>query len=150
MEFSNQIAEVKVSYTPNVPTSKLFKIACSKDAYHLLKANWDMDRIGFVEDFKIILLNRANKVMGIFHAFSGGASGVVADPKVIFATALKAGSCGILASHNHPSGNLKPSQQDIQLTNKLKEAGKFLDLPLLDHIIITPENYYSFADEGML
>ncbi len=150
MDYSHQVAEVKVSYSSKIPAAKRLKIACSKDAYHIFRQHWDMDRIGFVEDFKILLLNRANKVLGISHAFSGGMSGVVADPKIIFATALKCSASSILCCHNHPSTNLKPSQADIQLTNKLKEAGKFLDLPLLDHLIITEESFYSFADEGLL
>lgn len=107
-------------------------------------------KIGFLEEFKIILLNRANKVLGICPISLGGISGTIADPKLIFATALKASASGIILAHNHPSGNLKPSQVDIQLTKKLVEAGKFLDLGILDHLIIGSEGYLSFADEGLI
>jgi DNA repair protein RadC len=98
----------------------------------------------------VILLNRANKVLGICEVSTGGVAGTVADPKVIFAAALKALASSIILSHNHPSGNLAPSQADIELTHKLKAAGRFLELPILDHIIMTSEGYYSFADEGVL
>jgi DNA repair protein RadC len=89
-------------------------------------------------------------VLGIFEVSSGGVTGTVADPKLIFVAALKANACAIVISHNHPSGNLKPSQQDEQLTQKINQAGKFLDIKLLDHIIVTSEGYYSFADEGLI
>ncbi len=81
---------------------------------------------------------------------TGGISGTVADPKLIFVAALKAGASGMIVSHNHPSGNLTPSQADMELTRKLKEGGKLLEIQLLDHIIMTSESYYSFADEGLL
>ena len=102
------------------------------------------------EQFKILLLNRANKVLGIYEVSTGGMSGTVADPKLIFATALKACASSIILSHNHPSGNLKPSNADLQLTQKVKEGGKLLDIEVYDHIILTTEGYYSFADEGQL
>lgn len=97
-----------------------------------------------------MILNRAQKVLGICEISQGGSSGTVADPKIIFALALKANASGIIVSHNHPSGNLRPSQADIDLTKKLKEGGKFLELQLLDHVIVTSEGYYSFADEGLV
>jgi DNA repair protein RadC len=97
-----------------------------------------------------MILNRANYVMGLFNATSGTSTGTIADPKLIFVSAIKANACGIILAHNHPSGNLTASQADIALTNKLKEAGKFLEIQVLDHIIITSESYYSFADEGLL
>ena len=98
----------------------------------------------------MLLLNRANKVLGIFQASSGGVTGTVADPKLILVAALKSNASSLVISHNHPSGNLKPSRQDEELTMKIKEAAKFLDIRLLDHLIVTPEAYYSFADEGIL
>jgi DNA repair protein RadC len=120
------------------------------DAYNLLIENWDTGKIDFVEQFKVLMLNRANKVLGIFEASTGGVSGTVADPKIIFAAALKSNACSIILSHNHPSGNLKPSEADLRLTKKLKEAGTFMEQPVLDHIIITSESYLSMADEGLL
>ncbi len=103
-----------------------------------------------VEQFKILLVNRAHKVLEVLEVSQGGIAGTVADPKIIFVSALKAAACGIILSHNHPSGNLNASQADIDLTKKLKEAGRFLEIQILDHIIITSEKYFSFADEGLL
>lgn len=97
-----------------------------------------------------MLLNRANKVLGVFEVSTGSTTATVADPKIIFAAAIKANASGIIIAHNHPSGNLSPSQQDIDLTRKVKDGGKILEVQLLDHVIITTESYYSFADEGIL
>jgi DNA repair protein RadC len=102
------------------------------------------------EEFWTILLNRANRLIKKEQVSSGGISGTVADPKVIFKSALDHYASSIILIHNHPSGNLKPSQADINLTNKMKEAGKLLEIPVLDHIIFGDENYLSFADEGLL
>ncbi len=99
---------------------------------------------------KVLLLNRANKVLGVYEVSTGGISGTVADPRLIFVAALKANACSLIISHNHPSGNLKPSRHDEELTAKIKQAGEFLDIKLLDHLIVTPEAYYSFGDEGIL
>jgi DNA repair protein RadC len=102
------------------------------------------------EEFWIILLNRANVVTNKLQVSAGGVAGTVADPKIIFKLALEHLSSGIILIHNHPSGNLSPSQADIDLTKKLREAGKFLDVPVLDHVIFTDNDYYSFADKGTL
>jgi DNA repair protein RadC len=115
----------------------------------LLKA-WDENKIEFVEQFKVMFLNRANKVLGIYDVSTGGISGTVADPRVVFVAALKANCCGIIISHNHPSGNLTPSRQDEVLTQKIKQAGQLLDIKLLDHVIVCNEGFYSFAEEGLL
>jgi len=123
------------------------KITCSNDAYRIMQP-YLLDQV--VEQFWIILLNRANMVIRPELISEGGVSGTVADPKVIFKRALDKLASSIILVHNHPSGNLTPSQADLQLTRKLKEAGKSLDLPVLDHIIFTDHAYYSFADEGIL
>lgn len=102
------------------------------------------------EEFWIILLNRANMVIKKAPISSGGVSGTIADPKLIFKIALENLASGVILVHNHPSGNIKPSEADIQLTKKLKEGGRFLDVPVLDHLIFTNNQYYSFADEGKL
>jgi len=144
-----QVAEIQLTYKSNVKPSLRPKITSSRDTFNILKENWDATKIEFVEQFKVMFTNRAQKVLGIFEVSTGGVCGTVADPKVIFAAAIKACACGIILAHNHPSGNLTPSQADINLTRKVKEGGKFLEIQLLDHIIITTEGYYSFADEGM-
>lgn len=97
-----------------------------------------------------MLLNRANKVIGILKLSTGGTSATIAEPKLVFASSILSNASSIILAHNHPSGNLTPSQADIDLTKKLKEAGKFLEIPVLDHLIVTSEGYYSFADEGLI
>lgn len=102
------------------------------------------------EEFYAVFLNRANKVKAIEPISIGGFSGTVADGKVIFKRALEKSASSMILCHNHPSGNLKPSKADIDLTNNLKSFGKMIDMPVLDHLIITDESFYSFADEGIL
>ena len=145
-----QVAEIQLSYKSNVKPSLRPKITSSRDAYQVLKQSWDEGRLELVEQFKVMLTNRANKVLGIFEVSTGGIAGTVADPKLIFVAALKSGATGVLLCHNHPSGNLTPSQADIELTKKIKGGGKLLEIQLLDHIILTSESYYSFTDEGLI
>jgi DNA repair protein RadC len=145
-----QVAEIQLTYKSNVKPSLRPKIIASKDAYEILLENWDGSQIEFVEQFKMMFLNRANKVLGIFNMSTGGVSGTVADPKLIFAAALKTTACSIILAHNHPSGNLTASHADIELTKKVRDGGRLLEVQLLDHIIVTGEGYFSFADEGLL
>jgi DNA repair protein RadC len=125
------------------------KISTSSDAFILFRDSWDFELIEFVEQFKVMLLSRANNVIGILSISTGNVSGTIADPKLIMAAAIKANASGIILCHNHPSGSLKPSQADLDLTRKIREAGKFLDLPVLDHLIISRSTYFSIADEGL-
>ena len=146
----NTVAEVELVYKSKVKPSQRPLIKSSKECYDILLQNWDQNKIEFVEQFKIILMNKANRVLGIYELSTGGVSSTVVDVKLVFVAALKANACNIILSHNHPSGNLKPSKQDEELTGKIKEAGKFLDIQVSDHIIVTSEGYFSFADEGLL
>lgn len=146
----NTVAEVELIYKSKVKPSERPQVKTSKDCYQLLLQTWDENKLEFVEQFKVILMNRAQRVLGIYEMSTGGVSGTVADPKLVFIAALKANACNIILSHNHPSGNLKPSRADEDLTRKIKEAGIFLDIKVIDHIIVTSEGYYSFSDEGML
>ena len=146
----NKVAEVELIYKSKVKASERPQITVSRDAYNVLMQTWDENKIEFVEQFKVMFLNKANKVLGICEVSSGGITGTVADPRLIFVAALKANCSGIIISHNHPSGNLKPSRQDEELTQKIKHAGEFLEIKLLDHVIVTNEGYFSFADEGLL
>ncbi|MCK9480298.1 MAG: DNA repair protein RadC [Bacteroidia bacterium] len=123
------------------------KITCSKDIYTYLKNK--VEDLSY-EEFWIITLNRANKVISEIRIGEGGFSATVADPKKILRKALEDNASGLILCHNHPSGNLTPSQQDIALTQKIKQACIFLEITLLDHIIIGHKHYYSFADEGAL
>lgn len=102
------------------------------------------------EEFWILLLNRANEVIGRNNLSKGGVSGTVVDAKMIFKMAIEKLASAIILAHNHPSGNLRPSQADISLTNKIRDAGNILDIPVLDHLIIGNGAYYSFKDEGIL
>jgi DNA repair protein RadC len=103
-----EVAEIQLSYRTKVKPSQRPKITSSKDAYDILLENWDEDKLEFIEQFKVLLLNRASKVLGIYVASTGGVSGTVADPKLIFAAAIKANASAIILSHCHPSGQLKP------------------------------------------
>ncbi len=123
------------------------KITCSQDVYELMKAEL-MDEI--VEHFFVVLLSRANHVIRKQAISRGGMSGTIADPKLIFKYGLEHNACSMILVHNHPSGNLKPSQADINLTKKLVELGRNLELPVLDHLIFTDVGYFSFADEAMI
>lgn len=102
------------------------------------------------EQFKIILLNRNNRVIGVCEVSRGGMSGTLVDAKLVFGIALTAGACALVLAHNHPSGNLTPSKMDLQLTAKLKEGGKLLDVAVYDHLIISAEGYLSLADKGLM
>ncbi len=119
----------------------------SMDSYNELKSSFiDLDH----EQFYVLFLSRSNKILGKEQISRGGLSGTVADGKIIFQKALEMKSSAIILAHNHPSGQLKPSQADIRLTKQLVDFGKLIDLHILDHLIITDNNYFSFADEGML
>ena len=123
-------------------------ISSSRDIFNLMLPNWN--DVDYCESFYVILINRGNKVLGVNKISMGSVSGTVADPKKIFQVALKANSSAVILCHNHPSGNTRPSMTDKKITEKCKEAGKFLDLPVLDHIIVTRYGYFSFADDGLL
>lgn len=123
------------------------KITCSQDAYNLMKTELlDLGQ----EEFWLILLNRANVIIKKQPISSGGISGTVADPKLIFKRAIENTASSIILVHNHPSGNLQPSDADNNLTRKLKQGGDLLEIPVLDHIIFADHDYFSFADEGLL
>jgi DNA repair protein RadC len=149
--FLSNVAEVKISYSTHVKASERRSIAGSRDANEILILFWDKNTIEHVESMKIILLNRANKVLGIASLSTGGTSSCIVDVKTVFQYAIKANASSIILAHNHPSGNLKPSDQDLAITQKIKDAAKLLDISLLDHLIITAcDGYYSMTDEGVL
>ncbi len=145
-----RVAEVELVYKTTVKPSQRPKINSVKDCYELLKELWNENTIEMQEEFKVMLLNRGNKVIGVYEASAGGLTGTVADPRLILAAAIKSLAVSIILSHNHPSGNLKPSRADEELTQKIKVAASYHDIKVMDHIIITSEGYYSFANEGLL
>ena len=146
--YKQKLPELKIRYKKGCFVSS--KISCSDDAANLFRSVFDADLIEYREEMILLLVNRANHPLGYVKISAGGITGTVCDPRIVFASALCAGATGILVAHNHPSGNLCPSEQDIHLTRKLVSAGKIMDIPLLDHIIITSDSYYSFSDNGLL
>jgi DNA repair protein RadC len=142
------VSEIKVAYsTSNTPKVKIKSV---EDAYDVLLASWNLDTIELQEEFKILLLNRANEVLGIYPLSKGGITGTVVDQRLIFAVALKCNATGIIISHNHPSGKLLPSEADITLTKSIGKCADLLEINLLDHLIVTKNGFYSFSNEGKL
>lgn len=148
---TTSISEVKLIYRTKIKASERLKVKCSKDACDIFMESWDKDSIEHTEEFKILLMNRSNSVLGIFPVSKGGWAGTVADVRLIYQAAIKATASGIIVAHNHPSGNLNPSESDTKITKKIQEAGNLMDIQLLDHLILTPDGeYFSFADSGIL
>lgn len=144
------VAEIEVSYKPTISNNPV--VIRSEDAYIELRDFFPDELIQLQEQFAVIYLNRANRIIGIYRLSTGGITGTVADPRLILGTALKVAATAIIIAHNHPSGNLNPSRADEELTRKIKEACKCMDINLSDHIILSAvdSKYYSFADEGLL
>ena len=143
-----QIAEIQLSYHPKEvnPVS----ITCSRDAYELFLQHWDQDRIALQEEFKLLLLNKANHVLGIVNLSKGGIDGTVVDTRLVLAVVLKAVACSVILAHNHPSGRLHPSTADKELTEQLKQGCTLVGINLLDHLVMSRKGYLSLADEGLL
>lgn len=146
--FIMEVAEIKVSYS-NTNLERI-KVTNSQILFNLVLKDWDLNLIEFQEEVKIVLLNRANIVLGLYEMSKGGTSGTVVDIKIILGIALKCNASSIVITHNHPSGSLEPSEPDKSITKKLKEACELLDIKLLDHLIITTQGYYSFSDNLIL
>ncbi len=151
METTNlfRVAEIELSFTPKVKITNCPKVTSSKDLYAIFISHWDVRKIEIQEHFKMALLQQG-RVIGVHLLSIGGKACTVVDPKILFGVALKTSATHVAVCHNHPSGNLKPSQMDIGLTKKLSQAGVLLDMPILDHLIISRDGYYSFSDQGML
>ena len=147
--FNSTVDEVSIVYHNTVRACDRKKISNSASAYDILRSIWN-DQIDLYESFYILMLNRANKVLGYRCISQGGVSGTVVDPKAIFQAALLCNASSLILSHNHPSGTLTPSEADERITKKLKAAGEFLEIAVLDHLIIGDDTFYSFADEGRL
>lgn len=145
-----EVAEIFVSYSHHVPSKERIKVTSHKDAEKVFRYAWDDRTIELYESFKVILLNRNNRLLGVRSISEGGMAGTVVDVRLIFSIALKTAAHSIVIAHNHPSGNLNPSESDITLTKKIRDAGKILDISILDHLIITKDDFYSFADNNHL
>ena len=139
--------EVKLIYRNKTPADQRPEIQNAQSAYDILMQEWDRDQISLIEEFKTLLLDRRNRLMSIAPVSKGGMHGTVVDPKIAFMIALKRRASGMILVHNHPSGNLKPSQADITLTKRFVEAGNFLEIPVLDHLIITEDGFSSIIQD---
>jgi DNA repair protein RadC len=142
-----QVAEIELSYKRNGNMAERPKVVRAEDAYHVFLNQWEETKLDFIEQSKIMLLNRNNRVLGLCNISSGGISGTVVDPRLIFVTALKANASSIILAHNHPSGNLSPSEADIRMTRRIMDAGELLEVKVLDHIIVTSDGFYSFSEQ---
>lgn len=142
--------EISIKYK-GTKKCDLKQIKTSSDVYEVCKLLFDQSTIDWTEEVVLLCLSQAKKLLGYYKVSSGGISGTVLDPRVVFTTALNcAGTTSIILAHNHPSGNLAPSPQDDSITKKIADAGQVLDITLLDHLIVTSEGYYSYLDEGRL
>lgn len=142
------VPEIKIRY--NRGKKFLGTVMNSRDVADFLRQVYERGKLQMQECFIVLFLNSRNEIIGYYKHSVGGITGTMADLRIIFATALGSLATSIILSHNHPSGNLKPSTQDDQLTKKAKEAGKLLDIRVSDHIIMTKDAYFSFADESLL
>ncbi len=145
MKTTNTIAEVQITYAPT--KRKRVQIQCSKDAEKCFRSFWN-EHISYKESMYILLLNRANYVLGYNLLSMGGTSSTVVDLKVLFQLLVKSNAHAFILAHNHPSGNLKASVEDIRLTKKVKEAAELFDVKLLDQLILKSTSCLSMADEG--
>ena len=147
-----KISEVKLTYKSKVKASERPSACSSNASYQLFKKAFDPDTIELKESMKMLLLNHANRVLGIMDVSDGGTSSTIVDVKMLLQCALLTNANGIIICHNHPSGNLQPSMEDLMLTERIVKACELMGLQLLDHLIISAERnqYYSFADEGQL
>ena len=143
MDYLNEII---VSYKSTKIAKK--DIRTSTDAYYAFLPHFE-DEMDFRESVKVLFLNRANEPIGIFTVSTGGVSGTALDNKILFSVAVKCLASAMILCHNHPSGNLKPSSKDIEVTKEIKKAAELLHIKLLDHIILTSVGYFSFKDEFM-
>lgn len=149
--YSINTSIVELTFKYKASSSVMPVLRTSQDAYEILRNIWNAkDNIDHIESAQILLLNRANKIHGTYELSVGGITGTVMDINIIAQAAILSNSKSIILCHNHPSSNCKPSDSDRSITKKIKEALNFLDIAVLDHIILTENSYYSFADEGIL
>jgi DNA repair protein RadC len=144
------VAEIELVYKSRIKAAERPVITSSADAVTLFRRHWNRETIELIEEFKVLYLNRGNKVIGIYPVSCGGIDGTVVDIRLIMAAAIRLAATQMVLAHNHPSGNLSPSRADQQTTEKIKMAAACLDIRVLDHVILTTDAFFSFADEGLL
>lgn len=147
---NQHVAEIQLTYKSKVRPQSRPKVTLSQEAHEILQQCYNPDTIELREEFKILLLNRGNRVLGKLDISVGSTVGTVVDIKFILVAVAKTNAQHVILSHNHPSGNLNPSPADKSITNKVKECLQLIDVNLLDHLILSTDSYYSFADEGLL
>lgn len=145
-----KLPQIEVSVRIKNKGVEKHQIRCSNDIYQLSKLMFNQGTIEWTEEAIIMCMNRNNELIGFKCISSGGMAGTVIDPKVVFTIALQCSAHAVILMHNHPSGNLKTSQADDIVTQKLVEAGRMLEIQVLDHLIVTTESYYSYADNGRI
>lgn len=146
MNLDYKVGEVELAYKPTIRSRS--KVLSSAEAYQILLPTYKEGTIDYKEYFKVLFLNQASQVLGYTLISEGGITETTVDVRLILQAALLTNSVSLILAHNHPSGNLKPSKLDIELTKQIKEAAKLMRINVLDHIILTSDKYYSFADEG--
>ena len=148
MNIDYKVGEVKLSYKPKFRNQQ--KVTCSEDVYKYMLSTYKKGTICYKEYFKVLFLNQDNQVLGYTLISEGGITETCADVRLIMQAALLTNSVALILVHNHPSGNLKPSRQDMEITKQVRDAAQLMRIKVLDHIILTDTEYYSFADEGLL
>ena len=139
----NNVTEVQLVYKTKIKASDRPKISNMEDAVDIFRKYWSRDRIEHVEEVKILLLNRSNRVLGIATVSQGGISGSIIDERIVLQYAIKSNASGVILAHNHPSGNLEASEADNRITGKIKNSLELMGMSLLDHIVITADGQNS-------
>ncbi|MBA4853452.1 JAB domain-containing protein [Emticicia sp. BO119] len=145
-----QVAEIEISYRNTTPFNERILVNKSQSAYEILNASWDKDKIELVEQFKILLLNRQNHCLGIVNLSTGSSFGTPVDPRLVFAAALKANATALVLAHNHPTGNVSPTNDDIVTTKSLAKAAELFGIAIFDHLILSKDGFFSFGANGLL
>ncbi|GHU83289.1 DNA repair protein [Bacteroidia bacterium] len=151
MKSINTVSEVKLTYHPGVKASERVQVRCSKDIYRFLVGGaFDEGTIEHRESFKVLLLNSSSRILGVYSASEGGIDQTIVDARLVMQAALLSNATRIVLCHNHPSGLLRPSGNDDTLTRRMGSICHIMGIEMVDHLIISPESYYSYADEGRL
>jgi len=150
VKLATKVPQIELRYRSKVKAADRVAINRSKDAYDIFSTHWNKDTINLQEQFKILLLDAGNRVIGMVPVSSGGTTCTVVDPRLVFAAALKACAKKVIVAHNHPSGSLFPSSDDKRITEKLVQGGRLLDIAVVDHLILTWNGYYSFSENGLM
>lgn len=144
------LSEIELRYNPTVPAIKKPRIKCSGDAHAQFLLLLDQTQFNIKEEAAVLFLNRSKRVIGGYKLSSGGITGTVVDIRIILGMALKCLANGFIIAHTHPSGELSPSKQDLDITIRLMEAGKLMDIQLVDHLVITKDSYLSMAEDDLI